>query len=101
LITASEETVLHSIIDRLIELGMCYGIEIYVEKPKLMKISRQSSPVHIIERKLVEIAEYFIYLSSTITNDARCTREIKARIAMAEAALNKKSAPFTVKLDLN
>jgi hypothetical protein len=35
-----------------------------------------------------------------IANDARCTREIKSRIAMAKAAFNKKTL-FTSKLDLN
>jgi hypothetical protein len=35
-----------------------------------------------------------------ITNDARCTREIKARIAMAKAAFNRKKTLFTSKLDL-
>jgi hypothetical protein len=36
-----------------------------------------------------------------ITNYARCTREIKSRIAMAKAAFKKKNALFTRKLDLN
>jgi hypothetical protein len=36
-----------------------------------------------------------------ITSDARCTREIKSRIAMAKAAFNKKKNLFTSKLDLN
>jgi hypothetical protein len=36
-----------------------------------------------------------------ITKDARCTREMKSRIAMAKAAFNKKKALFTSKLDLN
>jgi hypothetical protein len=36
-----------------------------------------------------------------ITNDARCTREIKARIVMAKAAFSKKKTPFSSKLDLN
>jgi hypothetical protein len=36
-----------------------------------------------------------------LTNDARCTREIKSRIAMAKAAFNKEKARFTGKLDLN
>jgi hypothetical protein len=36
-----------------------------------------------------------------ITNDARCTCEIKSRIAIAKAALNKKKTLFTSKLDLN
>jgi hypothetical protein len=36
-----------------------------------------------------------------ITNNARCTREIKSRIAMEKAAFNKKKTLFTSKLDLN
>jgi hypothetical protein len=36
-----------------------------------------------------------------ITNDARCTREIKARIIMEKATLNKKKTRFISKLDLN
>jgi hypothetical protein len=44
--------------------------------------------------------EEFNYLDSKITNDARCTREIKARIVMAKAAFIKKKTFFTSKLDL-
>jgi hypothetical protein len=36
-----------------------------------------------------------------VTNDARCTREIKSRIAVTKAAFNKKKTLFTSKLDLN
>jgi hypothetical protein len=35
-----------------------------------------------------------------LTNEGRCTCEIKSRIAMAKAAFNKKRAPFTSKMDL-
>jgi hypothetical protein len=45
--------------------------------------------------------EYFKYLGSMLTNDARCIREIKSRIAMAKATFNKKKTLFTSKLDLN
>jgi hypothetical protein len=38
---AKEETVLQGMIDRLIEIGRCYGMEINVEKTKVMRISRQ------------------------------------------------------------
>jgi hypothetical protein len=41
------------------------------------------------------------YLGSMLTNDGRCTCEIKSRIAMAKAAFNKKKTLFTRKLDLN
>jgi len=51
--------------------------------------------------KQPENVEYFKYLDSMLTNDGRCTREIKSRIAMAKAAFNKKKNPFTSKLDLN
>ena len=43
--------------------------------------------------------ESFKYLGSNLTNDGRCTCEIKCRIAMAKAALNKKRALFTRTLD--
>jgi hypothetical protein len=39
------------------------------------------------------------YLGSTLTNDGRCTCEIKSRIARAKAAFNKKRALFTSKMD--
>jgi hypothetical protein len=42
-----------------------------------------------------------IYVTGEITNDARCTREIKTRIAMAKTAFNKKNTLFASKLDLN
>jgi hypothetical protein len=35
-----------------------------------------------------------------LTNDGRCTWEIKSRIAMEKAAFNKKRALFTSKMDL-
>jgi hypothetical protein len=47
------------------------------------------------------IGEYFNYLGRILTNYAKCTREIKSRIAMTKAAFNKKKALFTSKLNLN
>jgi hypothetical protein len=47
----------------------------------------------------VENVKEFNYLGNMITYDARCTREIKARIAMAKAAFNKKTL-LTSKIDL-
>ena len=46
---AKEETVLQGMIDKLIEIGSCYGMEMNEEKKtKLMRISRQPSPVTIM-----------------------------------------------------
>jgi hypothetical protein len=87
---------------KLIEIGRCYDMEMNVEKTKVMRISRQPSPVTImIDYKQLENVEYFKYLGSILTNDGRCTCENKSRIAMAKAAFNKKKTLFTSKLDLN
>ena len=38
---AKEEKVLQAMIDKLIEIRRCYGMELNVEKTKVMRISRQ------------------------------------------------------------
>jgi hypothetical protein len=43
----------------------------------------------MIHQKQPETVEYFSWVAM-ITNDARCTQEIKFRIDMAKAAFNKK-----------
>jgi len=97
---AKEETVLHGMIDILIEIGSCYGMEMNVEKTKVMRISRQPFPVTIlIDQKPLENVECFKYLGSMLTNDERCTYEIKSMITMAKAAFSKKKTLFTSKLD--
>ena len=98
---AKEEKVLQDMIDKLIEIGGCCGMEMNVEKTKVMRISRQPFPVKImIDQKQLEIVESFKYLGSIPRNDGRCTCEIKCRIAMAKAAFKKKTAEFTSTLDL-
>jgi hypothetical protein len=71
------------------------------KKTKVMRIPRQPFPVKLmIDQKQLENVESLKYLGGMLTNDGRCTYEIKSRIAMAEAAFNKKRAPFTSKMDL-
>ena len=48
----------------------------------------------------LENVESFKYLGSILTNDGRCTCEIKCRIFMAKAAFNKERAGFTSTLVL-
>jgi hypothetical protein len=80
-------------IDKLIEIGRCYGMEMNVEKTNVMRISRQPSPLKImIYQKQLENVESIKYLGSILTNDGRCTCEIRCRIAMAKAAFNKTRA---------
>jgi hypothetical protein len=54
----------------------------------------------MVDQKQLENLESFKYLSSMLTNDERCTCEIKSRIGMAKAVFKKKRALFTGTLDL-
>ena len=85
--------------DRLIEIGIFYGMKLNVGK-KGMRISRQQSPVRMLtNQKQLKNVEYFKYLANMVTDDAICTHEINCRISMAKAAFNKTTV-FTSKLNL-
>jgi hypothetical protein len=52
-------------------------------------VSRQPFPVQIvIDRKQLDNLEFFNYLGSMVTDNARCTCRIKTRIAMAKQVFN-------------
>jgi hypothetical protein len=90
---AKEEKVLQDMIDKLIKNGGCYGMEMNVEKTKVMRILRKPFSVKImIDQKQLQNAESFKYLGSMLTNDGRCTCEIKCRIAVAKVSFNKMRA---------
>jgi len=46
---AKEEKALQDMIDKLIEIGRCYGMEMNVEKTKVMRILRQPFPAKIMK----------------------------------------------------
>ena len=73
-----------------------------VEETVVMRMLRHPSPVkNMIDRKQPENMNYLNSLGRMITNDARCTREIKSRIAMAKQHSPRRQLFLQVKLDLN
>jgi hypothetical protein len=50
-------------------------------------------------QKQLENMEYFNYLGTLTTTDARCTREIKSRAIIAKLAFNKNKTLLIRKLD--
>jgi hypothetical protein len=44
----ADDLVLQDMIDKLIEIGRCYGMGMNVEKTKVMRVSRQPFPVKIM-----------------------------------------------------
>ena len=64
------------------------------------RISRQPFPVQITtDQTQLKNVEYFKCLGSIITHNARCTRKVKSRTAMAKEAFDKKNL-FISKFDL-
>jgi hypothetical protein len=62
----------------------------------------QPSAIQVrIDKKQQQNVEYFIYGCNLITNEARCTREIKSVIALAKTTFYKKKTLFTSQLEKN
>jgi hypothetical protein len=98
---AKEEMLLQGIINKLVDIERCCGMEISVEKTRVMRISRKPFPAKLlIDQKQLENVESFKYLGSMLTNDGRCSCEIKSRISMAKNSFNKKRALINCKMDL-
>ena len=90
---AEGETVLQEMIDRLIDIGRCCGtgMNVVEKKTEVLRFSRQPFAIRImIDQKQLENVEYLNCSGSLITSDARCTYEIKSKIAVTKAVLNKK-----------
>jgi len=73
---AKEETVIKGAINSLNDIGICYGIEMYVEITEVIRIPRKPSPVQIIIDKKTTGECGSFRLFGQLTNDARCTRRI-------------------------
>jgi hypothetical protein len=94
---------IQGVIVGLLEFGRCSEMEINLGGGGGTKIiSVQPSQVQIkLDQYQMGNLEYFSSSGSMITNDARCTRDIKSWIAMANTAFNEKTTLFASKLDLN
>jgi hypothetical protein len=65
-------------------------MEMNVEKTQVLRISRQPSSIKtMIDQQQKHNVEYFSYLDSMITNDARCVCEIKSWTAVATTAFSQ------------
>ena len=83
---------LQRIMDRLVETAEEYDMKLNTKKTKVMTISRtpNSRLVIMVNKIQLEQVKEFRYLGSVITEDNRCEKEIRIRIAMAKEAFNKK-----------
>jgi hypothetical protein len=100
---ASTEKGLQKIMDRLNSTAEKYGMKINIKKTKVMRVSRNvGEKINImVNGKQIEQVENFKYLGSTITEDGRCEKEVKIRIAMAKEAFNKRKELLTKKFKIS
>src|SRR5580698_10282718 len=90
---ASSEQGLQRLMDALATTANKYDMKINIKKTKTMLVSKSNTggTVNIvIDGQLVEQVNKFQYLESMMTEDGRCTTEVKGRIAMAKDAFSKR-----------
>ena len=77
--------------NRLVDTGRKYGMEINIDKSQVMRESRsnESLQIKVNNRELNEI-DYFKYIGSVLTRVGYCTTEIKMRIVIAKKHLTEK-----------
>jgi hypothetical protein len=83
----------------LIQIGKYCGMEMNVEETKIMRISRQPSPILImVDQTQLENVECFDCVGSVITNDAVCMCKIKSKLSWQKRHSTRRF--FTNKLDV-
>src|SRR3984885_9688321 len=91
---ANKEEDLQHMMDELNRISKEYGMKINTRKTKIMKISREANGEKnmkiTINGEVIEQVTEFCYLGSLISEDAKCHKEIKKRIAMGKEAFTKR-----------
>jgi len=90
---ASSEQGLQRLMDALATTAKKYDMKINIKKTKTMLVSKSNiggTVSIVIDGQLVEQVNKFQYLGSMMTEDGRCTTEVKRRIAMAKDAFSKR-----------
>ena len=81
---------LQEITDRLVKNAGAYGMELNVEKCKVMSNKRDNTKMNItINGQNLEEVDNFKYLRATLEKDGRSKSEIITRIALATTAMAK------------
>src|SRR6218665_3678861 len=85
-LVAQDDRRLQELTDEVHSSSQRFGLNINVEKTKTMTIGKHQKTVEIkIEGQTLEQVTEFIYLGGMITEDGRCTKDIKRRIGLASA----------------
>ena len=88
---ADDPVKLQAIIEKVNSVSENYGLRMNIKKTKTMVISRERTAPEIdmrVNGEKLKQEDEFKYLGQCITNDGRCEKEIRRRIAIAKATFN-------------
>ena len=77
---AGNEQDLQEVVSRLHQLGQKYGLKINKAKTKVMRMSKSTTEKNTlikVDGVKLEQVDSFCYLSSLVSNDGRCEKEVK------------------------
>lgn len=96
IVFADTQEGLQALMDKVVEVSKRYGLEMNVNKTKLLVVSKeQINNAHIkINNVRIERVKQYTYLGTIINENWDNTQEIKCRIEKARAIFNKMSALF-------
>jgi Reverse transcriptase (RNA-dependent DNA polymerase). len=100
-IIAKTQEKLQDMVNRLVDTGRKYDMEINIDKSQVMRVSRSNESLQIkVNNRELKEGDHFNYLGSVLMRDGYCTTEIKMRIAIANEAFNTKMSLLTPKLNI-
>jgi hypothetical protein len=99
---SNSESGLQSLMNDLCSAADRYDMKINIKKTKIMRVSRTSGkPVAILVNGVsLEQVTSYKYLGSVFTDDGRCEKEIRIRLAQAKEAFNRRKELLTQKFSL-
>lgn len=82
---------LQNMLDRIVEVGVQFGLRINIAKTKMMIISRQEfGNINLtINGEAIERVSRFKYLGATLNEKWDCDEEVKTRIGIAKATYSR------------
>jgi Reverse transcriptase (RNA-dependent DNA polymerase). len=85
-VIAKTQEELKDMVNRLVDTGRKYGMEINIDKSQVMWVSRSNEPLQIkVNSRVLKEVDHFKYFGSVLI------REIKMRISIAKEAFNRKN----------
>ena len=77
-------------VNRLVDTGRKYGIEIIIDKSQVMRVSRSNESLQIkVNNRELKKVHYFKYLGSVLTRDGYCKEKSRRELPLPKKHLTE------------